>query len=399
MRESRVQKRKKSSSAVQVIVLSLLAVLLLVLAVPLLLEYSPVEILRRISGEETGHTWSEGLTEFTAPADLESAVQARREALPGKLSYVRKEYAIPEGAGAGYVPDERCYGETDDPAEIRKLLNSAYAKQLIGDQETVWNEELPLIEGATLKYYLDESILVLVWNEPVGNCWGTFSEVFVSDASQLRRKIVQDSFDCNQYDYPSELAKEVNAVCASSADLYDHWSRVTGVCVYEGKLERFVPSCDVCFVTEEGDFILKKANSFTDEKAAEAFIAENNISFSLCFGPVLISEGEDVCPGFYPFGEIGDNYPRLAIAQMGTLHYLTVAVNANSAYSEYSKWGCTLRELTDVMLDHDCPNAYTLDGGQTGVIILDGQVVNPMQYNSEQIVSDIIYFATAIPEK
>ena len=114
---------------------------------------------------------------------------------------------------------------------------------------------------------------------------------------------------------------------------------------------------------------------------------------------MLISEGEDVCPGFYPFGEIGDNYPRLAIAQMGTLHYLTVAVNANSAYSEYSKWGCTLRELTDVMLDHDCPNAYTLDGGQTGVIILDGQVVNPMQYNSEQIVSDIIYFATAIPEK
>ena len=50
MRESRVQKRKKSSSAVQVIVLSLLAVLLLVLAVPLLLEYSPAEILRRISG-------------------------------------------------------------------------------------------------------------------------------------------------------------------------------------------------------------------------------------------------------------------------------------------------------------------------------------------------------------
>ena len=113
----------------------------------------------------------------------------------------------------------------------------------------------------------------------------------------------------------------------------------------------------------------------------------------------MISEGEDVCPGFYPYGEIGDNYPRLAIAQMGTLHYLTVAVNANSAYSEYSKWGCTLRELTDAMLAHNCPNAYTLDGGQTGVIILDGQVVNPLQYNSEQIVSDIIYFATAIPEK
>ena len=86
MRESRVQKRKKSSSAVQVIVLFLLAVLLLVLAVPLLLEYSPAEILRRISGEETEHTWTEGLTEFTAPADLESAVQARREALPGNLS-------------------------------------------------------------------------------------------------------------------------------------------------------------------------------------------------------------------------------------------------------------------------------------------------------------------------
>lgn len=399
MRDHKIQTRKKDSIVVQLLVLLALAALGLILAIPLLLEYSPAEILNRMRGEETARSWTAGLTAYTAPADLERYVESEREDLPNALVYVRKEYAIPEGAKAGYLPDESRYGETDDPDEIQALLNSAYARQLIGDQETVWSEALPLVEGATLKYYLDESILVLVWNEPVGRCWGTFSEVFVSDASQLRRKIVQDTFDCNQYDYPSELAKEVNAVCASSADLYDHWSRVTGVCVFEGKLERFVPSCDVCFVTSEGDFILKKADSFTDEKAAEELIAANNISFSLCFGPILIADGEDVCPGFYQYGEIGDDYPRLAISQMGALHYLTVAVNANSAYGEYSKWGCTLRDLTDVMLEHGCTNAYTLDGGQTGVILLDDQVVNPLQYNSEQYVSDIIYFATAIPDR
>ena len=41
--------------------------------------------------------------------------------------------------------------------------------------------------------------------------------------------------------------------------------------------------------------------------------------------------------------------------------------------------------------------AYTLDGGQTAEIVMMGGPVNYVDYNNERLVSDIIYFATALP--
>ena len=57
----------------------------------------------------------------------------------------------------------------------------------------------------------------------------------------------------------------------------------------------------------------------------------------------------------------------------------------------------TLRQAADSMIAHGCINAYTLDGGQTGSIILGGELINPVQFGVERSQSDILYFATAIP--
>ena len=45
------------------------------------------------------------------------------------------------------------------------------------------------------------------------------------------------------------------------------------------------------------------------------------------------------------------------------------------------------------------PKAYTLDGGQTAVMIFNGDLINSVEFGNQRAVSDIIYFATAIPEK
>ena len=50
------------------------------------------------------------------------------------------------------------------------------------------------------------------------------------------------------------------------------------------------------------------------------------------------------------------------------------------------------------MIAHGCYNAYTLDGGQTGSIIIGNGLINPVQFGVERRMSDIFYFATAIPE-
>ena len=51
------------------------------------------------------------------------------------------------------------------------------------------------------------------------------------------------------------------------------------------------------------------------------------------------------------------------------------------------------------MLERGCEKAYALDGGQTASIIINHELINPVQFGYERFTSDIIYFATAIPEK
>ena len=45
-----------------------------------------------------------------------------------------------------------------------------------------------------------------------------------------------------------------------------------------------------------------------------------------------------------------------------------------------------------------CDKAYTLDGGQTAVIVMNDQLINSVHYGYQREISDIIYFATAVPD-
>ena len=42
--------------------------------------------------------------------------------------------------------------------------------------------------------------------------------------------------------------------------------------------------------------------------------------------------------------------------------------------------------------------AYTLDGGQMATIVMNDTLVNQVSYGSQRRISDILYFATAVPD-
>jgi exopolysaccharide biosynthesis protein len=42
--------------------------------------------------------------------------------------------------------------------------------------------------------------------------------------------------------------------------------------------------------------------------------------------------------------------------------------------------------------------AYARDGGQTSTIVTGNVLMNPVDYGGERETSDIIYFATAVPD-
>lgn len=327
--------------------------------------------------------------------DRNSASPGRDEC-EAKLHTIDFHYTLPDRTGPAPVPDASCFGMTNDPAEISALLQTDTAKKLIGGQTLDWREDKAFLPGTPIRYYLDETILCIVWQECEHGAVGTFSEVFIADASQLRRKIANDTFACGAYYYPTELSAQANAVLALSGDFYDLPGRVYGVYAYDG---RVMNSCltdgQTCYFTDSGDMIFSYENQFASNDEAQRFLDENNVMFSLSFGPVILDNGVDVTPYNYPLGEVLDTYARCCFGQLGERHYLAMTINVLSPdYYVY----VTLRQAADSMIAHGCRQAYTLDGGQTGSIILGNELINPVQFGVEREMSDIFYFATAIPE-
>lgn len=312
-----------------------------------------------------------------------------------QLEYIDFVYKLPDWTSPGPKADPACYGESDDPAEILALLESDRAQKLIGAQELDFDADKDFIPGTKIRYYLDDSILTIVWQEVEHGAVGTFAETFIADASQLRRKLADDCFGGQTFYYPTQFAAQTNAVLALSGDFYDLPARVYGLYVYNGQLMRSCLSAgQSCLITDKGEMLFSYENQFASEEDAQKYIDENSVMFSLSFGPVLVDNGVDVTPYDYPIGEIRDTYARCAIGQLGERHYLNMTINCLSPdYYVY----VTLRQAADSMIEHGCYNAYTLDGGQTGSIVLGGELINPVQFGAERAQSDIFYFATAIP--
>lgn len=312
------------------------------------------------------------------------------------LQYIEFHYRLDDWTSPAPKPNQACFGETDDPSVVSALLKTPAAQKLMNGQQTDWREDKEFLPDTKIYYYLDDTILAIVWKECEHGAVGTFSEVFIADATQLRRKIADDSFACGARYFPTELSRQVNAVVAVSGDFYDHPDRTYGVYAYDGKVMK---SCltdgQSCYFTDTGDMIFSYENQFADVAAAQRFLDENHVMFSLSFGPVILDNGVDVTPYGYPLGEVLDTYARCCIGQLGKLHYLAMTINCQSPdYYVY----VTLRQAADSMIAHGCKQAYTIDGGQTGSIIINNQLINPVQFGVEREMSDIFYFATAIPE-
>lgn len=310
------------------------------------------------------------------------------------LEPVSLTYRLPDWTSPGPVPDEALFGTTRDPQVILDLLASDNAQRLLDGQKTDWSAEHCAELDRDVHYYLDESILVLVWQELEHGAVATVSEVFIQDASQFRRLITGETSNTSHWDYPTVLAQKANAVVAASGDLYQNRSPA-GIAVYDGKvLQGDLQWGQSCLVTDTGEFLFVYENQLSSMEEAQRLCDAHHVMFSLCFGPVIIDDGKDVTPYTYPFGEIQDTFARCALGMLGQRHYLIMTFNAERPRHVVY---LTLAQAAASMLEHGCSKAYTLDGGQTASIVFHGELINPVQFGAERTMSDILYFATALP--
>ena len=306
------------------------------------------------------------------------------------VAYIRKIYTIPESDLVAPKPDQSKFGSTTDPAVVQAVVDSA--AELLEGQELIWNPDIVLMEGSEIEYYCDETILVIAWKEAINNSACSFVEVKIAHGSQLRRALSDNTYGSSVYMYPTQMAQNANAVVAINGDFYGH--RSCGITVYQRQLYRFNPrSLESCFFTASGDMIFTHVGELNTEDDVKRFVQDNDITFSVSFGPILVENGEKKTTNTYLVGEVDIHYSRAAIGQVDKLHYLLMSINEEGVY----KNRVTINQAADLIYAKGVPNAYALDGGQTATIVMNGETFNRPDWGNERIMTDIIYFATAIP--
>lgn len=305
---------------------------------------------------------------------------------------VPKTFWLAEDAVKGPVPDPEKYGSADDPSTLQWLLDDA--QTLLQGQDTLFSTDIELMPGSVATYYLDESIFAITWKQVFDNCVYTISEIKISHPSQFRRHLEGGVFDGPTLSLPTLMSRSVNAVVGSAGDHY--LGRRAGIIVYEGEVKRvdLAQHVDVCYIDDQGDLIFSYAGDLLDMESAQKFVDENHISFSLSFGPILVDNGVRRHISHYMLGEVHDKYARAALCQRDDLHYLVVTANKESIYWNH----LTIHQFADRIESFGCEKVYTLDGGNTGSIVMNGNLINRTTFGYERFQGDLLYFCTAIPD-
>lgn len=321
-------------------------------------------------------------------ARLEQFNAASFSQMLGDPEAVSRFFTLSDSAAAPR-PDPACYGSTTDTGEVQAVIERAAG--LLDGETLAWDPGAVFLPGSEFRYYLDDSLFVLCWKEILDGKCCSCAEVRIADGSQLRRKLAEDSYGSSVQLYATQMAREANAVVAINGDFYAF--RNLGVTVYQRQLYRCNPgSVDTCFFTGSGDMVFAYAGQLKGESEVRQFIEDNDVRFSVAFGPVLVDNGQLRSVTSYPVGEIDHYYSRSSIGMLGERHYLLMTVNYEGDYQHT----CTTAQSGEFMLRKGCWKAYSLDGGQTSIIVLDGRAFNRVDWDSERSMSDLIYFATAV---
>ena len=115
------------------------------------------------------------------------------------------------------------------------------------------------------------------------------------------------------------------------------------------------------FVGIDSNHILHVANKITEQE-----IKDKDIQYGVCFGPVLVANGEPC-----EINISGVN-PRTAIGQRSDGAILMLVIDGRQVIS----MGATMDDLVNIMMDYGAVNACNLDGGSSTLMWYDGDYVN-----------------------
>ncbi|MBQ6255376.1 MAG: phosphodiester glycosidase family protein [Clostridia bacterium] len=306
------------------------------LSAPNMLEDAQWELIDILDADESG------LLSFLIPSAAAEVVEEE------------SAYSLPVDSSAGMQPNPALFTEEGyEDASIRVQLETRE-----GDKDVIWR---------------------IAWIE-------------IASPTQLRTAYFGKNVKSDKTDYISRLAPKMNAVIAINGDNYGQEKAKHSFVVRMGEVrqKKLNKLKDILIIDENGDFhiFLNSAGADTFEKDTGHTIVN-----AFMFGPALVKEGEAVSlKREYDFNPNG-RQPRVAIGQLDRLSYvIVVADNAKGLNTV----GVTHQELAQFMHELGCQQAYNLDGGNSSIMLYNGKMVNN-KVGQERDVTDMIYFATAVP--
>ena len=133
--------------------------------------------------------------------------------------------------------------------------------------------------------------------------------------------------------------------------------------IFEGKSVSYYQNTANGFVGIDSNYILHVGKLSKDE------ILKREIQYGVCFGPVLINNGEVALAE----NNVGGLNPRTAIGQRSDGAILMLVIDGR----QVSSIGATYRDLVDVFLEYGAVNACNLDGGSSSMMWFgDGYINN-----------------------
>lgn len=274
-------------------------------------------------------------------------------------------------------------------------------------------------EDSTIRVVLSETRYFLTEkNDKTGtDIW--MADIYISDPSQLRTASFDDNLDFSSAGGKNvrkgkivTLAKRANAIVAVNGDSVGakEDKHNFGVVFRQGQLiesrldDKGNYRMDLLIIDQSGDFHGIHAAQAGDLEDPYTIDGKKVLDI-FSFGPILVEDGKAVEDyqgvdrkpsdgGCWMKMLSTEDAQRVAICQLGPLHYMLVA-SAN----DRGNTGLTLRQFADYLVSLGATFAYNLDGGNSSVLYYHGAgKVNLKSVKQGRDLWDIIYFASAEQE-
>ncbi len=188
------------------------------------------------------------------------------------------------------------------------------------------------------------------------------ADIYIQDISMFRTEVAQTD---NNRERVVDMANRNNAIVAVSGDYF--MFKKKGLAIRNGVLyrDRLASYQDVCVLYYDGTM----ETFYKDEVNLEQIMAKYPYQ-AWSFGPKLLDNGQPKTE-FNCDAVVNGRNPRCAIGYYEPGHYCFVLVDGRQ--SGYS-YGINMEDLSTLMYNLGCNDAYNLDGGMTAMMSYNGEL-------------------------